>query len=188
MRLILLLLSLTLISTSFAKIYTWKDNNGKTIYGDNPPQSEKAEEVIIKELTIIEAYKHPSLIEDKASNNKTKSDKDKAEGNRDQTTSYESFKITYPIDDQDIRASTGDITAAFSLTPSLHEADTVFVYLDGKKMVENSKSLSASFVNLDRGSHSMFAVIRNNNGDVLINSNTVSFHVFRSSMIKKPRK
>jgi hypothetical protein len=190
MRLLILVLSLTLISTSFAKIYTWKDASGRTVYGDNPPQKQKAKEVITRELTIVEGYKDPYLKQNKANPNNKKSTNSSGEAvnnneesNKSETHSYESFQITYPVNDESVRANSGNLTAAFSLTPSLNEADTVFVYLDGKKVVEDSKSLSVSFNNLDRGSHSMFAVIRNANGDVLINSNTVSFHILRSSII-----
>ncbi len=189
MRLPLLLLTLAITATSitsFAKIYTWKDASGRTVYGDNPPQQNKAKEVITRELTVVPGYKDPSLEQHQTSQG-TEEDPD-ATNTDSESSTYESFNITYPTNDLAIRSNSGNITSSFELTPRLKKTDTIFIYLDGKKVVEDSKSLSASFSNLDRGSHSMFAVIRNHNGDVLINSNTVTFHVLRNSIIINRRR
>ena len=184
MRVIVLLLSLTLLSsllnTSLAKIYTWKDESGKTVYGDNPPEHNKAKEVKTQELTIIPGYKDPNA------KNSQKNKTEKEQFDAEEEPDYESFVVSYPKDDEAIRANDGNITVSFELTPALKSTDSVFIYLDGKKVVEGSKALSASLTSLDRGSHSMFAVIRNNNGDVLLNSDAVTFHVLRNSILTNP--
>ena len=179
MRLLVLLLSLSCVlttSTVYAKIYTWTDDSGTTIYGDTPPEYKKAEEVVTRELTVVQGYKDPSL-------NSVSSSPAEQSSEETEELAYESFIVSYPKNDEAIRANTGNITVSFQLSPGLKKTDSVFVYLDGKKVVEDSKSLSASLANLDRGSHSLFAVVRNDNGDVLVNSNTVSFHVLRHSII-----
>ncbi|MEE9350835.1 MAG: DUF4124 domain-containing protein [Thiotrichaceae bacterium] len=182
MRVPIILLSIALFSTTvssgFAKIYSWKDASGKTVYGDNPTDHSKAKEVKTQELTIVPGYKDPTTIQV----NQKKATEEPAK--EDDSKGYETFNVTYPKDDEAIRANDGNITVAFQLSPALKKTDTVFVYVDGKKMVEDSKSLSASLQGLDRGTHSMFAVVRNANGDVLLNSNTVSFHILRNSIIR----
>lgn len=184
MRLLLMLLTLAIATTTcFAKIYTWKDASGRTVYGDNPPQQNKAKEVITQELTIVPGFKDPSLEQNKT--NQGSEENPDTSNTDDESSNYESFNITYPTNDLAIRSNSGNITSSLELTPGLKKPDTIFIYLDGKKIVEDSKSLSASFSNLDRGSHSMFAVIRNHDGDVLINSNTVTFHVLRNSIINR---
>ncbi len=190
MRLLLIFLTLALTATtSFAKIYTWKDASGRTVYGDNPPQQNKAKEVLTQELTIVPGFKDPSLEQNKVNQAaEGNPDASNTDNTNDESSNYESFNITYPTNDLSIRSNSGNITSSFELTPGLKKSDTLFIYLDGKKVVEDSKSLSASFSNLDRGSHSMFAVIRNHNGDVLINSNTVTFHVLRNSIIINRRR
>jgi len=184
MRIVVLLLSITLLSsvfsTSSAKIYSWKDENGKTVYGDNPPQQNKAKEIKTQELTIVPGYKDPSLAS--ASNQETPKEDQYSE---EEATAYESFTVSYPKDDEAIRANDGNVTVSFQLSPTLKSTDSVFIYVDGKKLVENSKALTASLSGLDRGTHSMFAVVRNDNGDVLLNSNTVSFHILRNSIIAR---
>lgn len=185
MRLIPLFLTITLTSftlttPTLAKIYTWKDASGRTIFGDNPPQHNKAKEVKTKELTVVPGFKDPSLQQ----NNNTKQPAEESENTDENAAAgYESFNITYPTSDIAIRSNNGNVASSFELSPGLKKSDTISVYLDGKKVVEDSKSLSASFSNLDRGSHSMFAVIRNSNGDILINSNTVTFHILRNTII-----
>ncbi|HIQ07252.1 MAG TPA: DUF4124 domain-containing protein [Thiotrichaceae bacterium] len=173
-RLLLITLSLALPIASMAslKIYTWKDETGRTIYGDNPPENNNIKEINPPELTIIPGYKDPSTaqpIKEIAKPNKT--------------TEYTLFKITSPTSEQSIQANTGNLTLTMKLEPKLADHDSIFIYLDGKKVVKNGKSLNATLNNLDRGTHSIFAVIRTKNGDVLINSNTVKFHLIRSSRI-----
>ncbi|MEE9304043.1 MAG: DUF4124 domain-containing protein [Thiotrichaceae bacterium] len=184
MRVFTLLLSFLFFtvasSISCAKIYSWKDASGKTVYGDNPPNQNKAKEVKTQELTVVPGYKDPSLAQVAE---KTVSD-DKIED--DQDKGYDIFNVTYPKNDEAIRTNDGNVTVAFELSPALKSTDTVFIYVDGKKVVEGSQSLTASLTSLDRGTHSMFAVVRNDNGDVLLNSNTVSFHIMRNSIITNP--
>ncbi len=179
MRAFLLLLSLLVVTTatSWAKIYTWKDASGRTIYGDTPPEQKKAKEVKTQELTIVPGFKDPSL--------EAKTAKPEQQEDEEEFT-YKSFKVSYPNNDEAIRANDGNITIAFELEPALQANDSVSIYLDGKKIVEDGKSLSTSLSNLDRGSHSLFAVVKNNKGDVLLNSNTVSFHMLRNSIITNP--
>lgn len=179
MRIFILLLGLAIASTSLAKIYSWKDANGKVVYGDNPPEHNKAKEVETQELTIVPGYSEtPAAVPEDSSQEKKE---------EEESPGYESFTVSYPAADEAIRANDGNLTASFALSPGLKASDQVFIYLDGKKVNEGGKALTASFTNLDRGSHSIFAVVRNDNGDVLINSDTVTFHVLRNSIILNPR-
>ncbi len=182
MRVFILLLSFALIPVSLAKIYTWEDASGRTIYGDMPPEHKKAKEVKTQELTIVPGYKDPSLEKE------TDTLKTQASSEKKEEVSYKSFDVSYPRDDEAIRANDGNVTVSFDLQPPLQKTDTLSIYLDGKKIAEDSKALSISLNNLDRGTHSLFAVVRNEKGDVLLNSNTVSFHVLRNSIITNPRR
>lgn len=175
MRILILLLSLTIASVSSAKIFTWKDSSGRTIYGDNPPENNTAKEVNPPELTIIPGYKDPTY--------STPTETPPQVQKSSQVVEYTSFKITSPTAEQSIQANNGNINIAMQLSPALAKQDRIFIYLDGKKIVKDSQSLNAALSNLDRGSHSVFAVIRTKNGDVLINSNTVKFYLLRSSRI-----
>ena len=132
-------------------------------------------------LTIVPSYKDPDATETKKSSAKKtvkpKEDQEQVE--------YESFKITSPAKNALINSQGGNVTISFSLEPRLQSSDTIDIYMNGKKLVKGSKSLSASFDNLDRGTHSVFAVVRSTDGGVLINSNSVKFHLKRNVIKRK---
>lgn len=177
MRIPLFTITLLFSLAATAEIYSWKDANGNTVFGDTPPEAKQAEKIESRPLTVIPSYKDPEL---EKQDDAKKEDKDDSEN-------YESFEIAYPSDDATIRSNDGNVNISLDLSPSLQSSHRVFVYLDGKKInEEGSGSLSASLNNLDRGTHSIFAVVRTENGDVLINSNTVKFHVQRNSIINNP--
>ncbi len=194
MRTLILIFTFMLIffTSAIGEIYSWKDKNGRTVYGDDPPENIAAETFTPKPLMIVPGYKNPVEDEKDATEEDTDKLDDDAEteeetdDKKEETDEppYATFKITYPTKDDVIRANDGSIFISLKLSPALAASDSVYVYVNGKKVVENSKSLSVQLEQLDRGKHSIFAVVRNDNGDVLINSNTVTFSVLRSSTIQ----
>ncbi len=195
MRILSLIISLVLISPGFANIYTWKDASGRTIYGDNPPEKGKVMEVSPEPLTIVPGFKDPD-VKTNTTSSSSKSDvtnqpkvlDEKNEEEEEDKPPYDSFKIAYPASGEEIRSNDGTLSISLELSPALAEEDSIFIYVNGKKLIENSKSLSIDLSNLDRGSHSMFAVVRNDKGHVLLNSNTVKFNILRNSAILNRRR
>lgn len=177
MRIALFTFTLIFSFSAMADIYSWKDANGTTVFGDTPPEAKKARKIETQPLTVIPSFKDPSL----------ESTEDSSKDDNDDDEAYESFDVAYPTDDTTIRSNDGNLNISLDLSPSLKSSDKVFIYVDGKKIQEEgSNSLSASLNNLDRGTHSLFAVVRNEGGDVLINSNTVTFHIQRNTIINNP--
>jgi len=181
---------LMFVTSAIGEIYSWKDKNGRTVYGDDPPENIVTKTFTPEPLMIVPAYKIPTEDEDDATkeetdrlddDNETEAANDKEEETDE--PAYATFKITYPTKDGVIRANDGNLFVSLQLSPALAVSDYVFVYVDGKKIVENSKALSVELEQLDRGEHSIFAVVRNDKGDVLINSNTVTFSLLRSSAL-----
>lgn len=189
-----LILALSTGTASSMTIYQWVDENGNVVFGDNPNKVEKdkAKEVDIVPLTVIPAFeteeqkkkKEEAEKEAKSGEEEQKEGEDSEEEDEEKF-SYKSFKVTSPQNGEAIRANTGNLSVAFDLSPGLKETDTVSVYLDGKKHAEDSKSLVANFENLNRGEHSVFAVVKNKEGDVLLNSDTIRFNVLRHSRLFK---
>jgi hypothetical protein len=141
---------------------------------------------------IVPGYKDPAEDEQDATKeetdklddgNETKEETDDKEEEADEPP-YATFEITYPTKDDVIRANDGNIFISLQLSPALAVSDHIFVYVNGRKVVEEGKALSVELKQLDRGEHSLFAVVRNDKGDVLINSNTVTFSLLRSSAIQ----
>ena len=194
MRIPILIFTITslLVASAIGEIYSWKDSNGRTVYGDEPPENVVPTTFTPEPLMIVPSYKAP--IEDEKDAAKTKENKpndkakEEADAQKEETDAdkppYETFKITYPTKDDVIRANDGNIFISLELSPSLATSDHIFIYINGKKVIEKSKALSVQLTQLDRGKHSMFAVVRNDKGDILINSNTVTFNLLRSSTVK----
>ena len=191
MRILSLIISFMLIAPGFANIYTWKDASGRIVYGDNPPEKGRVKEVTSEPLTIVPGFKDPDLEakpESKLDVDKSSEKQDDKSEEEEDKPPYDSFKIAYPISDEEIRSNDGTLSISLELSPALAEEDSIFIYVNGKKLIENSKSLSIDLSNLDRGSHSMFAVVRNDKGHVLLNSNTVKFNILRNSAILNRRR
>lgn len=193
MRILSLIISLVLISPGFASIYTWKDASGRTVYGDNPPEKGKVMELNPEPLTIVPGFKDPDAEESTTSSSnpdiaKQQKELDEKSEEEEDKPPYDSFKIAYPSSGEEIRSNDGTLSISLELSPALAEEDYIFIYVNGKKLIENSKSLSIDLSNLDRGSHSMFAVVRNDKGHVLLNSNTVTFNILRNSAILNRRR
>lgn len=192
MRTVLMMVSLMFINAANAEIYSWVDSNGRTVYGDNPPENTTTQTFTPEPLMIVPAYADPDEAEKEVAT--TKADKTDDDSDTDTETTdkeadadqpaYKTFQITYPTKDEVIRANDGSLFMSMQLSPALAASDNVSIYVNGKKFVENGKALSVKLEQLDRGDHNMFAVVRNDKGDVLINSNTVKFSVLRNSVIQ----
>lgn len=184
------------MSAQSGKIYQWKDQNGNIVFGDRPVDKQTADEVEVLPMMVVPAYETPEQrlkrLEEEAE--KAKLAALEAEKNaaateeveeEEEEFKYTSFKVTSPADGEAIRANSGNVSVGFSLEPALGPNDTISVYVDGKKHKENSKNLMADLINLNRGEHSVFAVVKNEAGSVLLNSDTIRFTVLRHSALFK---
>lgn len=190
MRILLLMIGLMFMMAAMGEIFSWKDKSGRTVYGDDPPENAATTTFTAEPLMIVPSYKDPAEDEKNAGQKTTDESNEfddvdtEDDAEEVDTPPYATFKITYPTKDEVIRANDGSVFISLQLSPALAASDSVFVYVNGKKVIEDSKALSVQLRQLDRGVHSMFAVVRNKKGDVLINSNTVTFNVLRSSVIQ----
>lgn len=96
---------------------------------------------------------------------------------------YSNISITSPANDSIVRANNGSVTVTLSVNPSLKPGDSIKLILSGD---QNSalvgRNTSFSFSNISRGTHKLQAFIINNEGQTLIQSNTVVFHLKRVSV------
>lgn len=87
--------------------------------------------------------------------------------------------MTAPQKDEALRANDGTIQLALKLEPSLQLGHSIVLYLDGKQVADGT-DLTFTFPNVDRGTHTVFAVIRDAKGDILLNTEVTTFHVLRA--------
>jgi len=165
MRLLIFILFISLsFSTSAAKVYKKVNPDGSVEYSDIP-QNEADEPIKLKPVQTITLPPLP----------KTSSSTPKPT-----VVKYESISIISPKDDEGIRSNNGDFIAKGELIPGLQRDQEHHIQwlLDGKD-VPAAKSLTLSLKNLDRGTHQLQLRVLNFDGEVEIETPTISFHILR---------
>jgi len=168
-------------------IHKWVDEDGKKIYGNNPPENVLSEEVSLPEITIVagentyqEASQPNTEPSTEASTNTPNTPP--PEQTQQKEVIKGTIEISSPKNDEAIRANDGNVTIQFAAKPDLTEGESVVIYLDGKQQ-NISSNLSVKLEALNRGTHSLFAVRRGANGNIVANSESIKFHVLRHSKL-----
>ncbi len=175
-----LLLSLILTSTCpttvFAEMYKWIDEDGNISYSDQPPYK-GAQTLTPPTISTTPAVKTPP---------KTASQKEKENEENKNATKYSYFKITSPENDATIRDNNGNFSISMNSKPALDTAagHYISILIDGKA-VKKQSSTSASFSNIDRGTHKISAQIKNRNNTVVRSANTITIHLHRQVVPRK---
>ena len=95
--------------------------------------------------------------------------------------SYTGFSITNPTNDQGVRANDGNVTIHMSLQPALQSGHMIVLNVDGEdgKSSNATSGLTMELKNMSRGLHTVIAKVVDENGNDLIKTEPVSFHVLR---------
>ncbi|WP_020396205.1 DUF4124 domain-containing protein [Thiolinea disciformis] len=180
MRLIALLCFSLLTCPALAEVYRWTDAQGNTIFGDQPPESARAQAVELPPLTIADSFNNKKA-EDKATVTAISKPVEEADSTSQETNkSYTNFSISAPSADETIRANGGSVALQLNIKPELQKGHGIVVYLDGKQVGKTS-STSFTLSEVTRGSHSVFAVLHDAKDKVLTNTESVSFQVLRAA-------
>lgn len=160
------LLLLLLVSFSLqAELYKGVDAEGNVTFSDKEtPNSEK---IPMPSPNII---KRPKLAPAK-------------KVTEDKTGSYSTFKIKRPKANATLRVDGGNVTVALSLTPDLNTkaGHKISILVDGKVVTKGSTTLTATLLNINRGKHTVSAMIKDKSNKTVISSNRVTFHMKRQS-------
>lgn len=152
------------------KIYKWVLPDGTIAYADRP-QEEGATEL---ELPPLQTYS-PSPVPAAGGSNQGRGE-DQGE------VPYEVVKVVSPSPDETIRDNSGTVSVRLELAPALQAGHSVEILLDGK-VIGSGAATSASVTNVDRGSHTVSAVIKNAAGKVVANAPAVTFHLKQASKL-----
>lgn len=172
-------------------IHKWVEKNGTTVYTDAPPEGQATQTVELPEITIVETLpleplpplSTSSSENDNTSNNSTEQSNSSSENQQKDKPKYE-VEIISPKDDESIRANDGNVTAVFNIKPPLKKGESLVIYLDGKQK-SIGENTQFRFENLDRGTHTLFAIVRDKEGNAIANSESTKFHVQRFSRLHK---
>jgi hypothetical protein len=174
MRYFIVLLAL-FTGVAQAEIYRSTTADGEVIFSDQPgPGAEKVQ------LPELPTYKAPPVGARAGG----------AEQKPPAKSLYQEMVFTTPGDDATVRNNLGALTASVSLQPVLKTrlGHRVQFYLDNAPHGEPIAGTAVSFTGLDRGSHLLSASVVDAQGNTIISSDTVIFHLHRESINLPSRK
>ncbi len=175
MRILLVLAGLTLsLAAQPQEIYRWVDKDGQVHYSDQPGAA-NAQRVILADPN---AYESEPSFGDYAP-------ADSAPQETDEAAPYGSLAIVQPTPDQVFFGADATVVVAAELGGTLRPDHTVVFFVNGNRRPAGA-GLSLELQNLDRGSHFLRAAVLDQNGDPVITSQQITFHV-REPSINTPQ-
>lgn len=174
-----------LLSTSvFAEVYRWIDENGNTVYSDQPVDN--AEQIVLPEASTYSPVVEPLEVSDDS--DETAENVGSEDDEMPAAPNYQ-LQIASPQDDEAIRANDGNLTVNIQIRPPLSQqrGDVIQLRMDGRPYGQPSSGLSFNLTNMDRGTHTLSAVVMNASGEELSQSPTIKFHLQRNSILLNPR-
>jgi hypothetical protein len=169
---LLFLLIVFAVSVTAETVYKTRDAEGNIIFSDIP--SEGAETIEIQEAQTLN-LPEPKRIGDRPTTKLT------PEGIK-----YNQFKITSPENDSTIHSNEGVANIIVELSPELDEKHVIVIIMDGKE-VSSGKSFAVSLSDIDRGTHNVVALIKDEEDKVLKRSSKLTFHLRKASKLFKNR-
>jgi Domain of unknown function (DUF4124) len=169
MRAIVFTLLSVLCTAAFAgSVYKWVDENGVTHYSDQP--HENAQKVTLAQPQTYKAPKPPPEQPSAAAPPKA-------------PPPYSSCAIAQPANDDTFQNATS-VSAAVATNPGVRPGDEVVLLLDGSRVASFPPNGGSTTINgIDRGSHSLQAIIRDGAGQVVCQSTNVTFTVLQPSVL-----
>ncbi len=163
---VFLCLMLAVGAAQAGKIYKHTLPNGDVVYSDKPPAADQGEEIKVERLQSFSLPPAPPLEDSTAK-------KDEPE-----PVGYHEFKVTSPSNDATIRDNGGNVRVSLSLTPGLRSGHSIEVMMDGKPIGSGSGT-SLTLTEVDRGTHTVQAAIKDSDGKEVARSNSVIFYLKR---------
>ena len=178
----LLILPLLLFTTTVgAEIYKIVEADGNIVFTDIPPNDSK-ETVHLKHSN---DFKPIAATTPDSANTPNRALHTDAENPTRPLKHYESVIITQPAEDEAVRENSGNITVQVSANPTLNlrQGHIFELHLDTVVIARNQKGIF-KLENIDRGTHTLKALIMNNADAVIATSAEQTFHMLRYSALK----
>lgn len=172
MKQLLLTLCLALASSAVPAqaVYKVIQPDGTVEFTDSPPPGEAAKQIEVPPLNTTEPLAPPASAPTASAG--------AAQG-------YSEFRITSPGNGESIRDNAGNVNVDLRLKPTLRSGDRIDVLVDGRS-VGGGNNTAITLSAVDRGTHSVQALVKNSDGKVLARSNSVTFTLQRRSAILQP--
>jgi hypothetical protein len=150
-------------------VYKWTNSDGEVIYSDTYVEG-------AERMRVSGGKSSPSSADTGADETQTGEPGEGAAG-------YQSLEIVQPANDATIRSNEGNLAVGLALSPALAEGHSVKIVIDGTELEGEMKSTQFSLGNLNRGTHSLVTKIVDADGNELITSSPVTFHLRQASVL-----
>lgn len=102
---------------------------------------------------------------------------------------YDQLSIAEPATDQVIWSNEQTVSVGVAIEPFLQtqEGHRLVILLDGHPVAAPGDEMSLTLTNVDRGTHTLTAEVRDAQGRVLVQSAPVVFHLKQHSVLLPPR-
>ena len=161
--------SLIFSSSVFAEMYKSVDEQGLITYSDTPPVKD------------AEALEPPMLNTMPTVKPRPKSEE--AEEELPEETKYISLSLISPQNEATIRSNSGNISVSLSIKPALNirQGHYMSIQINGNTVKDKISSNTTQLTNIDRGTISITASVKNKKGATLLSSKPVTVHLHRAS-------
>jgi len=173
MRTILILLALVASPVLAATVWKWVDASGVTHYSDTPVDGAVKVEI---DGSTGNRWDSSASRAAPATSSQTATQPGKA------SPSYQ-IEIWKPASEETF-ANPGEAEVRLRIDPGLQTGDALYVYVDGR-LLEGFSTTATDFPlqNLDRGAHSVMAVVNDIRGQQIAQSKSVQFFVRQTSVL-----
>ena len=152
------------------ELWTWTDANGVTHFSDRPVPG-------ARQMAVSTTVPPPRAEAPQPSAATASSPSQPA------VASYRSLEIWQPANGESFFGADAAVNVRLRSDPELAPGHTLLLYLDGKLVESATNSVSHTLTNLERGVHSLAAVITDEQGNEKIRSQPRVFHVRQPTVI-----
>jgi len=171
--------------TTRRELWVWKDANGVTHYSDMPAPGAKRMEIVGSvPMSAAAAPASGGSSEGRSEGSGEGSGADRA--GKPTATQYTSLEILSPESDASFFGADAVVDVSIGSEPRLALEDQLLLYLDGRPVEGSPNASSYTLSNLERGTHSLSAVILDAKGNQKIRSAPHSFTI-QQTTVDNPR-
>ncbi len=151
-----------------AVVYKWTDENEGVHFSDNPHAG--AKRLDLEQPPVISL---PPVEEAPSTAPQTSSE----------TKGYAQFGIVEPHAEATVRNNPGTVVVRFRIEPELRAGDRIRILLDGQ-LVDTAalNGATAELYEVERGTHTIGAVIEDKGGEAVARADPVTFYMHRPSV------
>ena len=165
---------------AMATIYKSVDENGVVTYSDDPSSNSQTVELLkSRKLTHPPEEAAPSLNAVSAKNFTAP-----PVAPEEKSFQYITLLVIAPQPDEYIRSNDGGLFVSVELTPSFRATDKIQVTLDGKILSPLQTTNHFTIKDIERGQHNIALAVLDAKGNVLMQSKTVNFFMYRNIVVK----